>query len=1620
MEFAENYVAALQQFRAHERGQRYLRQKRRHEYLANLQEELDYTSRAELHFSVQAPTFTTKSEVEHRFLGFVRKTAGVWREMCNQSIEQQFRYEQSLVDQVARRQQYFENVQQREHHEYQAVCNSELRRWKQISEEFELYEENLKNETVAHCRDSVLQSVEKCIELMNDYCIDRSKENLLAQFALRRVTHAAELSKPPDYLQEEAFRNIFGRNAYGITGIPFKQLIQFAFERSDLDKRATYEFDACSVPIFVLEGPKLSGKSLLANELEKKFRLHRFSDRSLIQLALSRASLNRKQDLITGQQPSPEEAHGEKDMRFSVSDRIGSSKGNISSPNEEERDGKKSGSIDNNAFSLSNNETGSYRLSHDDQKGLSPLGRKNQPSNIPNPGDEPSASQVDSDGKYDRPFSASGRPSLHGTEGGSRRRSRQRSARKSASSMGGTTTVFSDATARNTVSGRSTSSRSQSTSSPGMGLRMRSSISGVPFQDAVAGAVSQQDQDPPDQGSPSEDISSNPLSSSLPMRRSWSPEWMKLGNSIREDLYRGEAIDQSVTAQLLRLQLMELKMSDDCCGVIFEGVLNRVVEIPQLLLSLVPQRSNKYAEVCKLWCEGLEEHLHEHERKQIEETEGESLSGPSSSPAFSEAEEVAPRSQLSRHRKSRAPRAPSCIPKVIEPPPAGVPSILAVLRVELEEPAKREARAKGGKRGVDLSQLPPPVLPTVDDITEKVAEEEAFIHECLAKLQRYTGLFSSMLYIKCTPEEIFKRFAGLRMDRETSEQYHLVYNPPPKERMPYLVGCDRTLSFSSELYDVVFRQQEEWKNILDWVLRHPSLQNRVHELRGDEAMEHIESQASFLVQQALNDFRKGKELYDAMRESRKRLAEHKSRKSTQLAQRESERQRLGALYAEKGVPLPPELEPETKSGHWCSIPDEVLSMILDALKVFHMAYGQTYHSAWNEFSALSVMILEYRRFARSQLAKLWRQPDDKQGMIDRFLRQFNTVPRQLRSKTVCKEELHLCTDELGANLFASVEVKRKDGAALIDHVVRHDAYLDGWEASVCNVGALLMQQEAERFTLVMNLAVLYFSASQEEPVMFEEVDTDVNLIRTFEAATGDLAAAAAGAGRNKTEKKSAGGSGRKGHGRANEEGGGDSSILEALFETAQRLCNTINALCDKFKQKVISDASGRGQKKVTLRLLRLSSITACCMPFLESEQAAALERISCVKRFVADLARQGDAYMQSIKAEMMSEAKSMLQRQASAVNSALYHIRCAIESEDEAPSMHLGCGTFSILPRKKTDDATTSTSLDSQNLFASFPSHLGSSQRAPSFLTDVPLYALSAAYAHVPIHDTLFAGRLFDIIGRFQCAAPQYQLCRDTFATTIQVEDYSGAMKEGQSALDAAEVFNQFDPLNTGVMDWREIIMHLLFWCCTQDRRNPNAFAHAIVGGSAAALDNTLTLISTVRSLYVPEATVDELTAMKKYLLSCGKNGVTEDQFRECPFPFDSHLQADRREVFIRALWLTFANVTTKLLDPFSLMCFFCIDLQPVRGAQKSFILLSDFARGAKISKVTLERILHIRATNHRAVALMDPFSKVNLSLLFGPKKVAISFKEMCSCAIGRHMLNQFDFMKRKRFVYSV
>lgn len=57
----------------------------------------------------------------------------------------------------------------------------------------------------------------------------------------------------------------------------------------------------------------------------------------------------------------------------------------------------------------------------------------------------------------------------------------------------------------------------------------------------------------------------------------------------------------------------------------------------------------------------------------------------------------------------------------------------------------------------------------------------------------------------------------------------------------------------------------------------------------------------------------------------------------------------------------------------------------------------------------------------------------------------------------------------------------------------------------------------------------------------------------------------------------------------------------------------------------------------------------------------------------------------------------MYEADARAINTAIFHLRCAIERELNAPEMHLGYGTFALYPAKNNKLFTGRTNNDNNN-----------------------------------------------------------------------------------------------------------------------------------------------------------------------------------------------------------------------------------------------------------------------------------------------------------------------------------
>lgn len=1000
-------------------------------------------------------------------------------------------------------------------------------------------------------------------------------------------------------------------------------------------------------------------------------------------------------------------------------------------------------------------------------------------------------------------------------------------------------------------------------------------------------------------------------------------EWAAFGAQIQESLLEGDPVPDKIIAGLFALRAKEVKLTEEVAGVIFDGVIHNAEICKELQNLLLPSNSDPFLELMHRWCPM-----------------------PTPAPVRTAEEDIALK---------------ECIPPDLQMP---------VVVVE-ETTTRREVRRRSVKKAgqPDKSVIAPVVLPVIEDNSEEIRKEKVFILEAQRELATYAGLFTALLHIECSPEEIFRRFAGLRLDTQTGYEYHMIYDPPPPDRVPFLVSLDRTTTYTAQLSDVVFRQEQDWAELAHWMHTHPSMVTCVRQIPGCGAVQEMQLEAFEIITEASNNFFAGKALYEAMRASEKRVQELEATHREQVAAREVERVRLAALHTEKNIPLPPELEAPPKMGNSEEVvPEGLPELILGELETLTSTYVSLYDWAWSRMSGVAKLLLEYRIKSQSQLHKYWESPDNKQVILDRYIHNYNATPAILRCKPACKEEMHFIVDELAEALFSSVDARKRECAGLIDTLTRREVILEGWEACVCNIGHTMAHAEASRFVTVANIVLFYFSSILEEPCMFEDVDFDTSHAPIPQAAADAFVESARGSNMSSSKRQPTTGA-KKGHAAGkNPDETNERAMQDAFKEITQRISHTLTGFVDKVR--VSCDASSKTQKKVVAaNAPRLMAIANRCLPIFESELQKTIERLGYVRDYICELIHQGEAYREKIRQEMHNEARETLQAQAASVNSAIYILRSRIEEELPAPMMHLGYGTFSVLGEYEGAPAAASP------------------QHQPSFLTDVPLYQ-DLLGCSVLVHASLTAGRLLELISTFRCLAPNFQLPRDDFVLVVREEDYVAEESTTTTPKIPSEVFRSFDRADVGVIDWREFIVHLLFWCSPPPLKNQQ------------------------NSWYLPEVSMETLQYLKKELLSVDE--LTIETFNSLPLHYKPFITEKACEVYTFALWQLFYDHTAKCFDVRAFLWFLCSDIQPIRGAQKAFFVLSSSCDGT-MNKEELEDILHVHAANPRTIGRYDPFSKQNIHLLFQDAET-MSFAQMCGCALGRYMLNSVSVFHRKTF----
>ncbi|CUE73089.1 Hypothetical protein, putative [Bodo saltans] len=894
--------------------------------------------------------------------------------------------------------------------------------------------------------------------------------------------------------------------------------------------------------------------------------------------------------------------------------------------------------------------------------------------------------------------------------------------------------------------------------------------------------------------------------------------------------------------------------------------------------------------------------------------------------------------------------------------------------------AKKDAKAAKpkGKKDEHEEPLPPIDLPEVEPVPPLSEEEE----EAIAACERDTDVSAlhSVIHLDCPAEELFRRFAGLRVDVETGVVYHLTNNPPPPERLPFLVHKDRSEASTAKIHKMVEDHIEEWSECLEWLNRYDGL---VHNMDSNKPVPELTTAVLDMANLAADNAGIFYQRYCLAEEVRQRQQELEVLFQERQANREAARKQLAAIYIERGADLPVELQEPLKSSEpvYLTLPPQVPPLFLEQLHHFNQFYGGCINDSHGILQGLMRTVFEYGNSCEAYVAAYWQQPDPKQGLLDAFLGEFNQMQPALRRDVQGKEELHLRAEQLTEQLFNAVEKRRDECNQLIEALHHRGALIDAWSDSVRATGITLIQAEVERFFLVRNLSLVYFSALRNDPCSIEDelLELVPQLKLVVQEAVVDPKAA--------KDKKAP--PPKKGGKVADE---AQDKIPEDIFtpavDKALQIMKHTSERLSASQPQAAAGAKGGKDKKGAAEVVQPEAPTVHILaaPIVTEELEAAMHRIHTIVAFVKELIRIGSHRAESVKAKLLGELRRKQIVQASAVNSAVFEIRCAIEEERPVLYyLHIGCDTFNI---------------ETSRVLATIADAVA--------ISGVPFAGLAAP----PVQDvnlltSLTRNRVLSLIKSFRLLAPQYNIHKEDFILIVHPSDYVDAIPKANArslkALSPDALFDRFDINNCGAIDWRDFLVHLLFWC--EPFSTESSLFESMEGSS--------------QSLGIEGPSLMQLFDMHADI---GNEPLAHEEFLDTPLFFDGEMAEDRLTAYLDVLWEIFREAGPDgILDvvyPDVLLTFLSPDPQPLRGVQKAFVVAAlpgDETCSASLE--ALDRVFHLNAACPRNMFMYDPHDAALLQSLFPIGHDTLVFNDACKTHVGRVLFNGTRMFHRKLFV---
>jgi hypothetical protein len=917
------------------------------------------------------------------------------------------------------------------------------------------------------------------------------------------------------------------------------------------------------------------------------------------------------------------------------------------------------------------------------------------------------------------------------------------------------------------------------------------------------------------------------------------------------------------------------------------------------------------------------------------------------------------------------------------PPPPAEPAPVG------KDAKKAEAKAAAGKKDKKKDEqeepLPAVELPPLEPLPPPTAEEESVL-AAAGRRDNVAGLHR-IVRIDCDNAELFSRYCGLRVDVETGAEYHVATQPPPLDRMPFVVAKDRSEGDTAKMHAALEEDRETWAEVRPWLSGVYS--DVLTTIDGRASLENLVATVRDVADDAVNAAQKAFEMTETAKAIHMQRAELEALYAERAANREAVRRQLHQIYTERGVEsMPAELAEPTKAVEepYLPIPPHTPSAVMSLLRRFEDYYRSAVARLHGELARLLGLLFDHGVGVVAQFDGFCKTPDAKQRLLDAYVKDLNAMPPALRSDVQGKEELHLRADGLWEGLVALVEKRRDDGAALVDGLLAPPAFLDQWNDAGRLVASLLMQLELERVQLVRQMAAVYYGSIRGETVPAEDADALVDLVALPRSAEVAAEATKAPSPKDPKGKPAAKKGGPPQPVPKEEEPKNPEDSVSPILDKAGAY---LKAVCERLAappQPVAAPAAKGKPSKAAAETPAAPDVPTAanlCVQLVASEADAAKVRIAELGKFLTQLLARGVERNAAIRAELLTRLRTRLQHDMTAVNSCLLHLRSTIE--EEAPI------TFALVMSPDGFRIDFGRCIGPRPEPAPIQSpRVGQ----PQTTSDAP--SATASSSTVALTSALTSHRMQEILKLFVAVAPEYSIHIDDFVKIVSPQDWATGGGEPASAV---SVFKRFDAVGGGAVDWRDFVVHLLFWS------EPLSGAAGASTGAFAGQNRN--------PFHVEGPTLLQLFDLKTDL---GTDPLTKEQFVEMELFFEVQMEPERLEAYKEALWSTFAKDGS--LDPNEFVLFLCADDQPLRGVQKAFAM--GAVVGDEVCSLDTDmmyRVFHFSTCNSAAFETDDMYSHDELDKLYSAARAdTLNFQDVCGIGMGRVLLNNTTAFRRKRF----